>query len=132
MYGKVNTSAAVQCGSRRQLLFRIVRKNPTIALTNATAHGTIIAGVGTLSTFKKVLQRVKNNPQQVRFEELDHILIKKGFIKRQPRGGSSHYFYFRGSIKISIPHRQPYVLSCYVEAVIDILERMNTDEQKES
>jgi hypothetical protein len=85
--------------------------------------------VGALSTFKKLLPRIKNNPKQVRFEELDRILIKNGFTRRQPRGGSSHYFYSKGSVKIPIPHRQPYVLSCYVEAVIEILERMNADEQ---
>ena len=85
-----------------------------------------------MSTFEKLLQKIRNNPKQVRFEELDHILIRKGFTRRQPRSGSSHYYYYKGAIKISSPHRQPYILSCYVEAVIKILERMSIDEHQKS
>jgi len=70
-----------------------------------------------MSKLEKLLQKIKNNPKQVRFEELDKILTRAGFEKRQPKGGSSHYYYTKGALKVSIPYRQPYILTtccgCY-------------------
>ena len=78
-----------------------------------------------MSKLEKLLQKIKNNPRQVRFAELDKILIRAGFIKRQPRSGSSHYYYTKGSLQISVPYRQPYILTTYVVAAIKLLERMD-------
>ncbi|WP_366924314.1 hypothetical protein MFMK1_001300 [Metallumcola ferriviriculae] len=44
-----------------------------------------------MTKLEKLLQKVKNNPKQVRFQELDKILIRSGFTRRQPGIGSSHY-----------------------------------------
>jgi len=76
---------------------------------------------------EKLLQKIKNNPKQVRFDELDKILTRAGFERRQPRGGSSHYYYTKSSMQISIPYRQPYVLTTYVVAAIKLLERMGEE-----
>ncbi len=58
-----------------------------------------------MGKLEKLLQKIKNNPKQVKFEELDKILTRTGFEKRQPRGGSSHYFYTKGALRISVPYR---------------------------
>ena len=42
---------------------------------------------------EKILDRIKNNPKAVRFEELKKVLTDTGFSERQPKGGSSHYIY---------------------------------------
>lgn len=75
-----------------------------------------------MSRFKKLLERIKNNPKEVRFKELDKILSKLGFTRRQPSGGSSHYIFSKGEIRIIVPYNQPHVKAIYVERVIQILE----------
>ena len=42
----------------------------------------------------KLYERIANNPKDVNYEDLDKLLKKKGFTRRQPSGGSSHYIYY--------------------------------------
>lgn len=81
-----------------------------------------------MGKLEKLLQKIKNNPKQVRFEELDKILIRAGFERRQPGSGSSHYVYTKGIAQITVPKRQPYILTCYVQAAIKTLEGEIGDE----
>ena len=75
-----------------------------------------------MSKLEKLLQRIKNNPRTVRFEELDKLLLNAGYDRAQPRGGSSHYTYRKeDQIPITIPYRRPYVHEIYVHIVIDRL-----------
>lgn len=75
-----------------------------------------------MSKLEKLLQRIKNNPKTVRFEELDKILVNAEYERTQPRGGSSHYTYKKpGSRSLTIPRQIPYVKECYVR---DVLEEM--------
>jgi len=72
-----------------------------------------------MSKLEKLLQRIKNNPRTVRFEELDKILLRAEYERTQPCGGSSHYTYRKeGRNPITIPHRKPYVHEVYVQRVI--------------
>ncbi len=75
-----------------------------------------------MGQLEKLLLRIKNNPKQVRFEELDKILRRSGFQRRQPGKGSSHYIYIKGSAVIVIPYHQPHIKAIYVERAIKILE----------
>lgn len=75
-----------------------------------------------MSKLEKLLQRIKNNPKSVRFEELDKILRREGYEPSQPHGGSSHYTYRKsGNRKITIPRQIPYVNECYVRDVLEAL-----------
>lgn len=85
-----------------------------------------------MSKLKKLLQKIKNNPKQIRFEELDKILLHYGFTRRQPSGGSSHYVYFKANKVISIPFHQPHVKGFYVERAIELLEGEINDDEQES
>ena len=97
-------------------------------MTFATIYGTILMGVRTLSKLKKLLEKIKNNPRQVRFEELDKILIRSGFTRRQSGGGSSHYIYTKGAAMLVVPYHQPHIKAVYVERAIKLLEgEMNDD-----
>ena len=72
-----------------------------------------------MSKLEKLLERIKNNPRTVRFEELDKILANAGYERAQPRGGSSHYTYRKPDKKsLTIPRQIPYVNSCYVRDVL--------------
>jgi hypothetical protein len=71
----------------------------------------------------KLRRRIEQNPQAVRFEDLDRLLQACGFQVRQPRGGSSHYFYKRGRVTISIPRRRPHLLPIYVRRALAAIDR---------
>jgi hypothetical protein len=48
-----------------------------------------------VSRDEKIILKMKQSPRNVCFSELDGFLRRAGFERRQPRKGSSHYFYFR-------------------------------------
>jgi hypothetical protein len=60
---------------------------------------------------------------------LDKILLHYGFIKRQPSGGSSHYIYKLGAVRLTIPFKQPYIKEAYVEQALNVLEGVIDDEK---
>lgn len=71
---------------------------------------------------EKLLQRFRANPKTVRFEELDNLLLKLGFEKRQV---GSHATYRLGAHIVTIPFRKPYVLPVYVKSVLELLDAMD-------
>ena len=75
-----------------------------------------------LSKLIKLLEKIKNNPKHVRFEELDKILIHYGFTRRQSSKGTSHYYYTKGEKVISVPFHHPHIKAFYVERAIGLLE----------
>lgn len=75
-----------------------------------------------MSQFAKLLLRIINNPKTVRFEELDKILIKDGFTRRQAGKGSSHYIYTKGEKFLTVPFHKPYIKQIYVERAIESIE----------
>jgi predicted RNA binding protein YcfA (HicA-like mRNA interferase family) len=75
-----------------------------------------------LGQLEKLLEKIRNNPKQVRFKELDRLLIRAGFSRRHPHGGSSHYTYIKGLTRITVPFHQPHIGEAYVKLVIKILE----------
>lgn len=85
-----------------------------------------------MSKLKKLLEKIRNNPRQVRFDEMDKILLHYGFTKRQPRSGSSHYTYKLGSVRLTIPFEQPHIKLSYVELALEALEGViENDEQND-
>lgn len=77
-----------------------------------------------MSKKEKLINRIKNNPKTVRFEELDKILIDIGFERRQASKGSSHYTYTILDRRLTIPYKRPYVKVIYVKIVIKALEEL--------
>ena len=77
-----------------------------------------------MSKKHKLLEKIKNCPQKIRFEELDKLLLTLGFDKRQPHGGSSHYTYTFKEMTITIPYKRPYVKIKYVKDVIEIMDKL--------
>ena len=75
-----------------------------------------------MSQLEKLLERIRNNPKTVRFEELEKILTKAGYKSRQPARGSSHYTFFKAGKRIlTIPKKYPFVKEVYVKQVIEAL-----------
>ena len=79
----------------------------------------------------KLRQRIEQNPKNVSFEELDQLLRIYGFEVRQPSGGSSHYFYKRGRVTISVPRRRPHLLAIYVKRALAAIDRAEEEDDNE-
>lgn len=76
---------------------------------------------------QKRLERIRQNPKAVRFEDLDQLLIDFGFIRRQPRGGSSHYIYVRKEVRLTIPMNRPHLREVYVKNVLKLLDEIENE-----
>ena len=76
---------------------------------------------------QKRLEKIRSNPLNVRFEELDRLLMDYGFQRRQPSGGSSHYIYIRNGIRITIPMNRPHLKAIYVKQVVKLLEEIDNE-----
>jgi hypothetical protein len=83
-----------------------------------------IMRISNLSRKQKLLEKIKSNPQKIRFEEVDRFLLSVGFDKRQPRGGSSYFTYTFEDMIITIPYKRPYVKTKYIKDVVELLERL--------
>ena len=75
----------------------------------------------------KALQKVKNNPKVVSFNDLNGLLTGYGFTCRTPHSGSSHQIYTLGRHQISVPYRRPYVKEVYVRHVLEILAQIDEE-----
>lgn len=69
---------------------------------------------------EKLLERIRSNPKDVRFEDLDKLLQWYGFECRS--SGGSHYVYKKkGCRPITIPRHKP-VKTVYVKMVLRLIE----------
>ena len=78
---------------------------------------------------EKRLAKIRNNPKNVHFDDLDRLLHDYGFERRQPKGGSSHYFYFLGDKRLTIPFKRPFVKAIYVKQVLSVLEGIDDERE---
>jgi predicted RNA binding protein YcfA (HicA-like mRNA interferase family) len=69
---------------------------------------------------QKLLQRLRQNPKNVRFEEIDSLLLALGFEKRQ-RGSHVTYIY-QQQTRMTIPIRKPFILPVYVKDILKLLD----------
>ena len=73
-----------------------------------------------MSNKEKLLQKILNNPQGVRFDEFDALLKYFGVECRRVRG--DNFIYKRkGYQSLSIPRKTP-VRSIYVKQALDLIE----------
>lgn len=76
---------------------------------------------------EKLLHKFRQNPKNVRFEEVDKLLRSLGFEKRQK---GSHATYIRkGQGRITIPFRKPFILPVYVKEVLKLLDEMDFSDE---
>ncbi len=59
-----------------------------------------------MSKLKKLLEKVKNNPNNVRFDDLCKLTKSFDFILRNRRG--SHYYYERENVKEIVNYQDNY------------------------
>jgi predicted RNA binding protein YcfA (HicA-like mRNA interferase family) len=73
-----------------------------------------------VSRKEKLLHAIRNNPTNVRFEELKKILESIGYTAVN-RGGSHYVFTKEGCETLTIPYKRP-VKVVYVKHVIQLIE----------
>ena len=71
-----------------------------------------------MSKLEKLLQRIKNNPKTVRFEEIEKLLLRRGFNENQSGGGSSHYIFKKDDVSVTIPRHGKFVEEIYVKKAV--------------
>ena len=82
-----------------------------------------------MSVYNKLYQKIKNNPKNVSFNELDKLLTRfGGFKRRNPRGGSSHYTYSHSDLSeiITIPKSRP-VKPIYIKKALRAIDMVKDD-----
>ncbi|MBI3949514.1 MAG: type II toxin-antitoxin system HicA family toxin [Acidobacteria bacterium] len=76
----------------------------------------------------KQLERIKQQPANVRFATLDRLLQRYGFTVRQPRSGSSHYTYKRGRFTLTIPKHDP-LREVYARKALKMIDEVRREEE---
>jgi hypothetical protein len=78
-----------------------------------------------LSSREKLIEAMKINPKDVSFEEINALLIHSGCTRRQPRSGSSHYFYTHPAISepVNIPKARP-IKAIYVKRALRMIDEI--------
>ncbi len=71
---------------------------------------------------EKLLKKIRQNPKNVRFKDIDKLLLSLGFEKRQ-RGSHATYV-LKNQGRITIPFRKPFILPIYVKEVLKLLDEM--------
>ena len=71
----------------------------------------------------KRLKKIRQNPKNVRFEDIDKLLLSLGFEKRQR--GSHVTYVLKGQGRITIPFRKPFILPVYVKEVLKLLDELD-------
>lgn len=77
-----------------------------------------------MSHYKKLYDKIKNNPKNVSFNEIDKLLTRfGGFTCRNPKSGSSHYTYSHPDLIdiITIPKDKP-IKEVYIKRALKLLD----------
>lgn len=77
---------------------------------------------------EKALQKLRQNPKHVRFKELETILLRLGFQKRQE--GTSHAIFILGEHILNIPKRKPFVKPKYVDLALKALDQIEMEDNE--
>ena len=75
---------------------------------------------------EKALRKMRNNPKEVRFNNLAKVLEEYGFKRRKT--GGSHQVFTRGQYRIIVPFRKPHLLEYVVKDALTILDRILGEE----
>ncbi|MDA8228661.1 MAG: type II toxin-antitoxin system HicA family toxin [Desulfitobacterium hafniense] len=85
-----------------------------------------------MTKFDKLYTQIVNNPKDVSFEDLDKILIRYGFNRRQSRKGTSHYTYTHPALTeiVTVPFARP-LKAVFVKEAINVIRKLERTEKNE-
>lgn len=79
-----------------------------------------------MSRRDKLRQKLRRTPRNIRFQEIESVLLDLDFAMRQR--GTSHATFTRGVHRITVPRRKPFVKPVYVKLVLEILDELEGEE----
>ena len=86
-----------------------------------------------MSSFQKLLVRLRASPNSATFTDLENILLKVGCVKRSGKG--SHFIYKHPTKKselypygLTIPYQKP-MKACYTKQVLDYYYSLLEEEE---
>ena len=82
-----------------------------------------------MSKADKLLARFRQNPRNVRPEELENVLLRLGFTKRAGKG--SHRVYTQGRFILTVPYRKPFLRQRYVKEALAAIDALAIDDATE-
>ena len=68
---------------------------------------------------------MRRNPKNIRPEELEGVLLRLGFEKRQGRG--SHTIYKFGEYRLTVPYKKPFLKTIYIKLALEIIDELGLD-----
>ena len=76
----------------------------------------------------KLLEKIRQNPKNVRFKDIDKLLLSLDFAHRQP--GSHATYVLKGRGRIAVPFRNPFILPVYVKEMLKLLDELDITSDK--
>ena len=74
-----------------------------------------------MSKFEKELLKLRQNPKNIRFEDLEKILLRLGFSKRQK--GTSHVVFRKETQILTVPIKRPFLNVVYIKMALEVIEK---------
>lgn len=71
-----------------------------------------------MSKREKIIEKIRNNPTEARFSDLQKLLLEAGFEEKQPNIGSSHYTYRKPNTQKVTLKKKPKPGKAYALAVL--------------
>lgn len=71
-----------------------------------------------MSKWEKAIARLKQTPDNIRYHDLEVILLRIGFVKRQTGGSHVVFTYASYRITLPIPHGSPFMKEVYIKKYI--------------
>ena len=81
-----------------------------------------------MSKREKLLAKIRNNPKEVRFEDLTKVLEWYGFELKRVRG--SHHSYVRGHHNLTVSRRTPHLRSYIVKQALQIIDELSGEDDE--
>ena len=82
-----------------------------------------------MSKWDKLINRILEIDDDIRFEEIQKVLEFYGYVMNEPKSGGSHYTFKRNSYRITIPKHKP-IKRVYLKKIRNIIMEEINHEQK--
>jgi predicted RNA binding protein YcfA (HicA-like mRNA interferase family) len=81
-----------------------------------------------MSKKDKALERLRQNPRNVRFEELATTLLSLGFVMKEGGKGSHVVFKLSGQPPLTVPRNKPFIKPIYVKLALELIDSLADDD----
>jgi hypothetical protein len=81
-----------------------------------------------MSKREKRLQRIRNSPQKVLYDDLVLLLMDYGFVERNPKNSGSHRVFTCGQHTLTVPRHRPYVGQFYVSQALLLIDGLEEEQ----